>query len=58
VNTLAVGSAVVFQKFIQKMEIVLAGLEKTRRKKEKEREILLVGVTSQADLLTCCKPPS
>jgi hypothetical protein len=40
------------------MEIFLVGLETKRRKKEKEREILLVGVTSQGDLLTCCKPPS
>jgi hypothetical protein len=41
------------------MEIFLVGLEKKRRKKEKEREILLVGVISQGDLLlTCFKPPS
>ncbi len=58
-NSLSVGSAVVFQNFVQKMEIFLVGLEKKRRKKEKEREILLVGVISQGDLLlTCCKPPS
>ncbi len=31
------------------------GIGKKRTKKEKEREILLVGVTSQEDLLACCQ---
>jgi hypothetical protein len=54
-NNLSIDFVVVFQNFIQKMEIFLVGLE---RKKVKEKKILLMGVTSQEYLLTCCKPPS